>query len=103
MVLKMEDIEEIMKAVKVAFTQIYGTQKEYERKEVLITAEQLAEKFPCFSKNWLRRYGYVLPRVRVKKWEDENCKDRWGYCWNKIQKEINEGKYRNLKLFTQIG
>lgn len=101
MVLKNEDRVEIMKAVKVALKQIYGTQKDYERTKILITAEHLSEWFPCFSKEWIRKNGYLLPRERVCKWEDESCTDVWGYRWNEIQKEIHEGKYRNLKSFSQ--
>ena len=97
MVLRNEDRIEIMKAIKVAFKQVYGTQKVYESANILITAQQLSERFPCFSKEWIRKNGYLLPRERVKKWEDETCTDIWGYRWNEIQKEIHEGRYRNLK------
>lgn len=92
---------EIMKAIKVAFKRIYGTQKDYEKARILITAEQLSERFPCFSKEWIRKNGYLLPRERVNKWEDESCTEVWGYRWNEIQKEIHEGKYRNLKPCTK--
>ena len=97
MVLRNEDRIEIMKAIKVAFKQIYGTQKDYESTKILITAQQLSERFPCFSKEWIRKNGYLLPRERVSKWEDETSTDTWGYRWNDIQKEIHEGRYRNLK------
>jgi len=100
MVLRNENRIEIMKSIKVAFKQVYGTQKDYESAKNLITAQQLSERFPCFSKEWIRKNGYLLPRERVKKWEDETCTDTWGYRWNEIQKEIHEGRYRNLKRST---
>lgn len=99
MILKANDRDEILRAVKAAFRKIYGTQKQYESNDVIITATQLTEKFPAFTKEWIRRHGYLLPRVRVEKWEDDTCTDKWGYRWHEIQKEIHEGKYRNLKLF----
>lgn len=40
MVLRNEDRIEIMKAIKVAFKQIYGTQKDYESTKILITAQR---------------------------------------------------------------
>lgn len=101
MVLKNEDRVEIMKAVKVALKQIYGTQKDYERSNLLITAEELSKRFPCFSKDWLQRFGYLLPRERVNKWEDETCLDRWGYRWYEIQRGIHEGRYSFLSPFIE--
>lgn len=97
MALNANDREVIFKSVQRAFRKIYGTRKEYEREEMIITADQLIEKFPPFTKEWLRRYGYLLPRVPVEKWEDESCTDKWGYCWKEIQKEIHAGRYRRIK------
>ena len=103
MVINKGDREIIMKAVRAAFKDIYGTQQDYEKAEVFITAEELSRRFPSFSKEWIKKYGFLLPRERVIKWDDETCTDKWGYCWNVIQKNIAEGKYRHYKPFTRIG
>ena len=34
-------------------------------KETWITADEVTKMWPFFSKEWMKRYGYLLPRKRI--------------------------------------
>ena len=84
-----EESVEIMKAVRAAMDDVYKTPKYYEANDVILTPAQVSEEFPFITKNFLSRYGWYLPRVKVDKWDDETCKSKFGYSRNLIIELIN--------------
>lgn len=67
--------------------------------EQWVTAEQLSQRMPFFSKEWLKRYGSLLPRecIRVVK---DGVVHRTGWCYplNKLQRMVNEGELREITM-----
>ena len=60
--------------------------------EVWLTAAKLSEQIQFLSKDWLSRYGHLLPRERVV-YEDEKGvmhKTSWCYPLHRIQRMIAE-------------
>lgn len=71
------------------------TMEEAERyySDVWLLGKNVTKLYPCFTKDWLSRYGCYLVRIRVEIWdEEENCRTTsWGYSLNYIKKRIAEG------------
>lgn len=63
-----------------------------------LTAEQLCEQFGMITQDWLRRYGWKLPRERIE-YEGDDGKlhaTRWGYPMREIQQMIRDGRIKGL-------
>lgn len=68
--------------------------------EKWLSGEQLTEQFACFSKNWLKAYGHLLPRTQVVV-TDENggqVRSHWCYPLHKIQRMVQDGSIKNLQV-----
>ena len=64
-----------------------------------ITGEQLIQQFQMFTKDWLRRYGHSLPRVRATVTDEQGIEHQtgWAYPRNEIQRMIREGRIEHLR------
>lgn len=86
--LREEIVAEVQKAVEVAM-EIY--------EERWITSDELLERFQMFTRDWLRRYGWKLPRERVQIEINNITKStRWAYPQHKIERMIADGSMRLL-------
>ena len=94
-----EDREVIAKTIRAVVEDVYKTPKYYEANDVILSPAQVSEEFPFITKNFLSRYGWYLPRVKVDKWDDETCKHKFGYSRNRIIAWLNSGVFRQLKPF----
>lgn len=60
-------------------------------KETWITADEVTKMWPFFSKEWMKRYGYLLPRKRIVTIDkDGETKGHWFYSRNKILRMVQE-------------
>jgi len=87
-----EDIlKEVGKAVELALV------KAGER---WVTADELCKQFQMFSKDWVEKYGDILPRKRVKvtHLNGETRGTRWAYPQHQIAMNIANGLYDDMKL-----
>lgn len=86
--------DEVLAAVKAAETEAHEF---YE--ERWLTAEQLMMQFQMFTKDWLRRYGHSLPRVRAVVTDEQGIEHQtgWAYPRNKIQRMIRDGEIGHLR------
>ncbi len=89
--LREEIVAEVQKAVEVAMV------KAGER---WITADELCKQFGMFTKDWVEKYGDVLPRKRVKvtHLNGETRGTRWAYPQHQIAMNIANGMYDDMKL-----
>ena len=89
--LREEILAEVQKAVTLAMV------KTGER---WITADELCKQFGMFTKDWVEKYGDVLPRKRVKVtlMSGETRGTRWAYPQHQIAMNIAEGLYDDMKL-----
>lgn len=73
--------------------------------EQWLTGEQLCEAVPLFTKEWLHRYGQMLPRecVRVTTADGVMHKTGWCYPKMKIQRMLAEGEFRGLQMRRNEG
>lgn len=63
--------------------------------EVWLTKEKFLEQFGMFTEDWLRRYGYMLPRTRATVTDEETGVIRasqWAYGRNAVQQLIAENR-----------
>ncbi len=71
--------------------------------EVWLTGAKLSEQLQFFSKDWLKRYGYLLPRERMVMVDEEGIEHKSGWCYplHRIQRMVHERQIRfhveNLK------
>jgi len=89
--LREEIIAEVSKAVTAALLNM---------QEQWLTADKLCEQFQMFNKDWLYRYGHLLPREHVVVADpDSNISQatRWAYPKHKIARMINEGQLRYIE------
>ena len=66
--------------------------------EKWLKAEQVADYFPCFSREWLKKNGHMLPRTRPE-WTDEDGtphRGPWCYPLHKINQMMDNGSIRRL-------
>lgn len=71
--------------------------------EVWLTADELVKQFGMFNKDWLKRYGQLLPRTKVTVTDEttgEEHSTRWAYPRNRIQDMITSGRMRMLRIPT---
>ena len=68
--------------------------------EVWLTADELCKQFQMFSKDWVEKYGDILPRKRVKvtHLNGETRGTRWAYTQHEIAMNIRNGVYDDMKL-----
>lgn len=61
-------------------------------KETWLTGDEVSKMFPFFSKEWIRRYGYLLPRKHIVIVDKHGAETtgRWFYSRNKILRMIQE-------------
>lgn len=63
--------------------------------EVWLTKERFLEQFGMFTEDWLRRYGYMLPRTRATVTDEQTGAFRssqWAYGRNAVQQMIAENR-----------
>ena len=89
--LREEIVAEVQKAVEVAMV------KAGER---WITADELCKQFQMFTKDWLEKYGDILPhkRIKVTHLNGKTRKTRVTYPQHKIAMNIENGLYDDIKL-----
>ena len=59
-------------------------------KETWITADEVTKMWPFFSKEWMKRYGYLLPRKRIVTIDkDGETKGHW-FLFS--QQDITDGE-----------
>lgn len=89
--LREEIVKEVAKAVEKAMM------KAGER---WLTADELCKQFQMFTKDWVKTYGDVLPRKRVKVTllDGETRGTRWAYPQHEIAMNIANGLYDDMKL-----
>ena len=60
-------------------------------KETWLTGDEVTKMWPFFSKDWIKKYGYLLPRKRIVTIDkDGPTNGRWYYSRNKILRMIQE-------------
>ena len=67
--------------------------------EVWLSADELVQTFPMFSKDWLKRYGGLVPRERLEVYDESTGKvigSRWQYPKHRIQRWIHEREHKGL-------
>jgi hypothetical protein len=89
--LREDIIAEVQKAMTVAMISL---------QEQWLTADELCRQFQMFTKDWLEKYGDILPRKRVKVTHinGETRGTRWAYARFQIAKNIADGVYNDMKL-----
>ena len=89
--LREEIVAEVQKAVEVAMV------KAGER---WITADELCKQFQMFTKDWLEKYGDILPhkRIKVTHLNGKTRKTRVTYPQHEIAMNIASGMYDDMKL-----
>jgi hypothetical protein len=57
-----------------------------------ITADEVSQLFPFFSKEWMKKYSYLLPRKRVEVMDKNGIttRSRWYYSRNRILRMVRE-------------
>ena len=79
--------EELINTVKrVAIEILEGPQENW------ITADEVSQLFPFFSKEWMKKYSYLLPRKRVEVMDKNGIttRSRWYYSRNRILRMVRE-------------
>ena len=67
--------------------------------EVWLTPEEFCKTFGMFTKEWLARYGELLPREKARMvMQDGTVKETrsWAYPKHRINRMIQEGKLREM-------
>ena len=89
--LREEIVAEVQKAMTVALISL---------QEQWLTADELCKQFQMFTRDWLEKYGDILPRKRVKvtHMNGESRGTRWAYPRFQIAQNIVDGMYDDMKL-----
>ena len=68
--------------------------------EQWLTADQLCQTIPFFTKEWLKRYGQTLPRECVRVTDAQGICHRTGWCYPKMKilRMLAEGEFRGLQM-----
>lgn len=71
-------------------------------KEEYLTADMVTERFPMFTREWLKRYGHSLPRTHAVVTDEhgEKHQTRWVYPAHKIARMIADGEVKNLRCLS---
>lgn len=79
--------EELISTVKrVAIEILEGPQENW------ITADEVSKMLPFFNKDWMKKFGYLLPRKRVEV-TDKNgviTRSSWYYSRNRILRMVRD-------------
>ena len=60
-------------------------------KETWLTGDEVTKMWLFFTKDWIKKYGYLLPRKRIVTIDkDGPTNGRWYYSRNKILRMIQE-------------
>lgn len=61
-----------------------------------VTAAELSKQVSMMTPDWIREYGWKLPRERLSVTDAEGRQrvSRWGYPLHQIQRMIKEGRFR---------
>ncbi|MBQ0020214.1 MAG: hypothetical protein KBT39_06795 [Bacteroidales bacterium] len=60
--------------------------------EKWLTPKELIAQFGCFSQDWLKNYGHLLPRTKAA------YSNRWCYPMHKINRMLMDGSIKRLTL-----
>jgi hypothetical protein len=69
--------------------------------EVWLTSEQVCERFGMITPDWLKRYGYKLPRERMEVTDSATGQtrcSRWAYPLHRLQRFIQEHENKNITI-----
>lgn len=67
--------------------------------EKWLSGDQLSQQFSIFTKSWLKSYGHTLPRTQaIVHAQDGEHKTGWCYPLYKIQRMVQEGEIKQLKI-----
>ncbi len=65
--------------------------------EVYLSPQELCKQISMFTPDWLKKYGWKLPRERVGVTDGDSKRySRWGYPLHRIQRMIAEGRMRDM-------
>lgn len=66
--------------------------------EEWLTGKQLAKEMPFFTLDWLKHYGHLLPRERVRVTEATGKIRETGWCYpkKKLLRMVSEGSLRRI-------
>ena len=89
--LREEIVAEVQKAMMAAMVSL---------QEQWLTPDELCKQFGMFTRDWLEKYGDILPRKRVKvtHLNGETRGTRWAYPRFQIAQNIANGVYDDMKL-----
>jgi len=89
--LREEIVAEVQKAVTLSMLSL---QEQY------LTADELCKQFQMFTKDWLEKYGDILPhkRIMVTHMNGKTRKTRVTYPQHEIAMNIANGLYDDMKL-----
>lgn len=89
--LREEIVAEVQKAMTVALLSL---------QEQWLTPDELCKQFGMFTRDWLEKYGDILPRKRVKvtHLNGETRGTHWAYPRFQIAQNIANGVYDDMKL-----
>ena len=89
--LREDIVNEVQKAVTVALLKM---QEQY------LSPNELCKQFQMFTPDWLEKYGYILPRKKVKVTHLDGTTrgTRYAYARFEIAQNIANGVYDDLKL-----
>ena len=79
--------DELIETVKrVAIEILEGPQENW------LTADEVSKQFPFFSKEWMSKYAYLLPRKHVEVTGKNGVitRTRWYYSRNRILRMVRE-------------
>lgn len=78
-----------------AFAKDVFREQRDEMEEVWLSKDDFLRQFGMFTEDWLKRYGYLLPRVRVSVSDEVTGKMRcsqFAYARNAVQRLISENR-----------
>ena len=88
--------EALMAVIEKSMTTVFAKMNEQ-----WVTADELCQQFQMFTKDWLEKYGDILPRKQVRvecTVSGEKRGTRWGYAKMEIAENLRNGVYDDLKL-----
>lgn len=93
--LSANDKMEILTAVRAAIGKTNA-----ELNEVWLSPEELCKQFQFITKDWLRRYGKLLPRTCAEVMDAEGnvTRSHYAYARNRIQQMIMDGSIQKLTM-----
>lgn len=77
------------------------TQRMETYEEEWLSADDLCKRLPMFSRDWLRHFGYKLPRERLEVTDNETGEtrcSRFMYPLHRIQRGIQERRHKGINV-----